>query len=61
VGGGSKKFPCPRHEGIKDSRGIAHLYLMPMLRKGGAELPFPYVPSWCAQMKSFLLYQTTRG
>jgi len=26
-GGGSKHFPCPRHEGIKDSRGIAHLYL----------------------------------
>lgn len=51
-GGGSKHFPCPRHEGIKTSRGTVHLYLMPRLRKSGVEPPFPYVTSWFAQMKT---------
>jgi len=44
---------------IYGSLGVKGLMLM--LRKSGAEPPFPYVPSWCARMKTFLLYQTTRG
>jgi hypothetical protein len=60
-GRGSTIFLVNATKSYRGSRSRAHLYLAPTLRKRGSIPPIPYMPSWRAQMKILLLYQTTRS